>query len=308
MNEPMIIIDLTHEDDDDENNNDENNNKDDMITKNATDINDTNHTQVVTPSYLSNLNMHERDQFITFEETNHIYNIRGNTSYISTTTLIQQFYKKFDADVIIKKMRTGKNWNVNHKNYFMTDDQIKESWELKKNTSATTGTLIHYNIECYYNQLEMQNQSEYIELTHHFPNYLHYIDTVKKYTAYRTEWLVYDDLLQLAGSVDMVYQVHPDNSNEIAIYDWKCIGEMKLTNPYDKMLPPLNHLPDTNYWHYVIQLNIYKYMLEKWYGKIVKEMVLVVLHNSNSTYMLYDVPFLKKEIDDIMNYRMNMIN
>ena len=40
----------------------------------------------------------------------------------------------------------------------------------------------------------------------------------------------------------------------------------------------IEHLPDSNFWHYSLQLNTYKYMLEKNYNKKVNGMYLVCLH------------------------------
>ena len=41
-----------------------------------------------------------------------------------------------------------------------------------------------------------------------------------------------------------------------------------------KMLEPLSHLPDTNYFHYALQLNIYRHILETEYDMRVDGMYL----------------------------------
>jgi hypothetical protein len=68
-------------------------------------------------------------------------------------------------------------------------------------------------------------------------------------------------------------------------------------------------LPDTNFWHYALQLNIYKKILELKYGKVVTDLYLVCLH-PDSTYKTYDrinVPILEKEIADLFEVRKNEI-
>ena len=40
-----------------------------------------------------------------------------------------------------------------------------------------------------------------------------------------------------------------------------------------------------NYGHYALQLNTYKYILEKRYNKVVKELYLLCLHPNNPTYI-----------------------
>ena len=97
---------------------------------------------------------------------------------------------------------------------------------------------------------------------------------------YRTEWMVYHEELKLAGSIDMVYE-NPDGS--LSIYDWKRSKEISKTNGFKKyaLNPCIDYLPDTNYWHYSLQLNTYKAILEAKYGKKVTDLYLVRLHPNN---------------------------
>ena len=50
------------------------------------------------------------------------------------------------------------------------------------------------------------------------------------------------------------------------------------------MKAPLDNLPDTNYWHYSLQLNIYRRILEELYDVVVSELALVVLHPNNRSF------------------------
>jgi hypothetical protein len=71
------------------------------------------------------------------------------------------------------------------------------------------------------------------------------------------------------------------------------------------LTPCIAHLPDTNYWHYALQLNVYKAILEAKYGKTVTGLYLVCLH-PDSPYKTYDrieVPVLEKEIRDLFEVR-----
>ena len=49
------------------------------------------------------------------------------------------------------------------------------------------------------------------------------------------------------------------------------------------MIEGLSHIHDSNYWHYTLQLNIYKYTLETKYDLIVRDLHLVVIHPENDT-------------------------
>ena len=62
---------------------------------------------------------------------------------------------------------------------------------------------------------------------------------------------------------------YTDEADNFYLFDWKRSKQIKKENRYRKGKHPLNHLDDANYWHYALQLNIYKYILEKNY--IIKQ-------------------------------------
>ena len=113
--------------------------------------------------------------------------------------------------------------------------------------------------------------------------------------------------MKLSGSIDMVYE-NPDGT--LMIYDWKRSKEISRINKFDKYaeIYSISHLPDSNFWHYSLQLNTYKVILEKKYGKKVTNLRLVRLHpncleTNEDTYELIDVPILKKEMIDLFSLR-----
>jgi len=69
-------------------------------------------------------------------------------------------------------------------------------------------------------------------------------------------------------------------------------------------------LPDTNFWHYALQLNTYKTIIEEKYGAKVVGLCLVCLHpdNANGSYQIIEVPFLEKEISELFDYRRTMVS
>ena len=121
-------------------------------------------------------------------------------------------------------------------------------------------------------------------------------------TPYRTEWIVYDEEIELAGSIDMIYICK--DTGHLHIYDWKRCKQIKKSNPWQSSHHELlNHIPDTNFWHYALQLNMYKTILERKYNCIVDELWLVCLHpnNTSGTYIKYKVPHLQDEMNAIIN-------
>ena len=68
-----------------------------------------------------------------------------------------------------------------------------------------------------------------------------------RFKAYRTEWIIFDEEIKLAGSVDMCYT---DKEGNYYLFDWKRSKQIIKENNYRKGKYPLNHIDDTNYWHY----------------------------------------------------------
>ena len=96
----------------------------------------------------------------------------------------------------------------------------------------------------------------------------------------------------------------------LVIYDWKRCKEIKKENRFESAKTScVEHLPNSNYWHYSLQLNTYKYLLEKNYGKKVRGMYLVCLHpdNKNKSYQRIKVPNLQKEVKKLMKLRKEML-
>lgn len=252
------------------------------------------------PISLSIKNAHPRDEFITFEEGPHIYTVCGERgTYTSVTTWNHGHFPHFDntsiLDTIMKSKRMA---DPTYKYYGMTREQIQAMWDANRDGAASSGTNMHFDIECYFNGLEVKNES--VE----FAYFMKFVADFPDLKPYRTEWMVYYEELKLSGSIDMVFE-NPDGT--IQIYDWKRCKEIKYDNEYGKgaLTKCISHLPDTNFWHYTLQLNTYKTILEHKYGKKVTGLYLVCLHPDNpyKTYDRIEVPFIDKEMADLVDYR-----
>lgn len=255
---------------------------------------------------LEKKNPHERDANITFEPIAHKYTIcGGHHPYISVTTWIHSHFEPFDADAIITGMMSSPKWSSSHY-YGKTREEIKMVWDKNRDEAALEGTNLHYAIECYYNGAIAPASGI---------AYAYFMNYVKTHAAtfvpYRTEWMVYDEEVRIAGSIDMVYE-DPLGDGSLMIYDWKRTKEIKKTDGFNKFSTTecINHLPDTNFWHYALQLNIYKAIIERNYGKKVTTLMLVCLHpnNKNGDYLLFKVPNLQQEVSDLFELRKKQIS
>jgi len=253
---------------------------------------------------LSQQNPHDRDKNLVFDEPTHKYTITTDptSKYTSVTTWNHSHFPHFDADDIIKKMMMGKNWNSKNKYWGKTPLEIKNEWSANAQSVSGAGTDLHFDIECFMNQKiddesitnpthrDLLNNYESklakgeIQLPNDSEEWQYFLLFVRQYPdlkPYRTEWMIYHEELKLAGSIDMVYEL-ADGS--LMIYDWKRAKEITKTTGFSKyaITESINHLPDTNFWHYSLQLNTYKAILKDKYNKIITNLYLVRLHPNNT--------------------------
>jgi hypothetical protein len=271
---------------------------------------------------LSSLNEHSRDNDIQFEEEGHKYTILTdpNVKYTSVTTWNHSHFPKFDADKVIQNMMKGRNWNPKNKYWGMTPDEIKDQWSNNGASVSGAGTDMHFEIECFMNNPNVMTPYTHNDLYEHYfkstnetnDNYKtlewkYFIEYVRDHpdlTPYRTEWTIYDEELKLAGSIDMVYE-KPNGT--LVIYDWKRAKEITAVNKYNHYATTdcISQYPDSNFWHYSLQLNTYKAILESKYGKKVTELCLVRLHPDaeEKTYELIPVPDMQSSIKELFELR-----
>ena len=266
---------------------------------------------------LSSRNSHPRDKDIQFFEEDHKYVIltEPNVKYTSVTTWNHSHFPKFEADIIIDNMMKSKSWKEGHKYWGLNPEQIKSQWNTNRDAVAGAGTDLHYEIECFNNDkrflFDYTNKELYEiywsdnHLTHdskpiEWQYFINFVRDNPHLKPFRTEWTVYHDDVKISGSIDMIYE-NPDGT--LSIYDWKRAKLITRINNFNKFaLPPqICHLPDSNFWHYALQLNTYKAIIEQKYGKVVKNLFLVRLHPDaeEKNYELIELPDLSTEIKDL---------
>lgn len=262
---------------------------------------------------LALINAHERDSRITFQEEGHVYTVDGMPNvYESVTTVIHHFFEEFDADKVIDKMMASKNWPNNVKYYGKTKDEIKAQWTSAGEYASSMGSKMHLDIEMFFDDEDHHVKYETMEAhSIEFKYFLNFYKkcVIPKIKIYRTEMYVFDEETKICGSIDALFQ---DLNDPTLFYigDWKRSNEIKKHNPWKNGLFPVNHLEDTNYSKYSLQLNLYKYILEKNYNMKIGGMFLIVLHPKNDNYLVEYVNDMGKEIKDIIKYRVStkMVN
>lgn len=232
---------------------------------------------------------HPRDSRLSFEPATHTYRVDGR-EFRSVTTLVGSLFKEFDADKWARLKATPDR----------PAEVLKREWEAKAQAARDLGTLMHDRIEKHYLGIGSDGW-----LTD--PTFRHFDEFTRHYSLhpYRSEWPVFIEEYALAGTVDFL----ADNGDgTLDLWDWKrssklvdSLGRVIDSNRWGgTALPPLQHVPDTSYHHYMLQLSIYRYILETKYGLRIRGAHLGVFHPDNVCFYVVDLPYALAEVKTIL--------
>ena len=102
--------------------------------------------------------------------------------------------------------------------------------------------------------------------------------------------------------------VFKDKDGSLLIYDWKRSKGIKKENRWENATTEcINHIPNSNFWHYSFQLNTYKMILETKYGMKVSGLFLVILHPNQDGWRRIKVPILESEMEDLIGERIEKL-
>ena len=253
---------------------------------------------------LASINAHPRDKRIEFDEPTHRYTVDGVCEgWTSCTTLIHAFFSHFDADAVIKKMMASPKWPQN-KMYGKTAQEIKKEWNDNGARASAQGSRLHLQAEYLYNEAYDMIEPEMKETVQwqYIMNFFNKHD--KDYKMARSEWEVFSEPHKLAGSIDCVFK---KSDGTYAIYDWKFCNKMVMENSWEKGYGPCAHLDNTNYWHYSIQLSVYKWFLTTYYDLNITELALVLINPTNNNYKKYWVNDLRDVVEEMLQCRLQAV-
>ncbi len=265
------------------------------------------------PKYLAQKYPHPLDANIIFVEEPHAYFLvdgerKSCQDVISVTTLVHTFFPGFDSKAQSNQTFASKTFkDTSHRKsnkYFgcKTPEDIAARW----NSWADLGTKLHANIESFF------NHEAYTVIPENEKPFAQFQKLIRdrgfwNYQPFRTEFCVYDPETRVAGQIDFL-GLFPDNN--VVIIDWKRVGNIN-TCCFNRLLGKeptygfgcCGDLENCKYIQYSLQVNIYKYILEKHYGFYVKQMILIQLHPEIKEGNVIICPNLQKWVTKIMATR-----
>ena len=239
---------------------------------------------------LKKKNPHVRDSRLSYNEHTHTYSTDTCHNFRNVTTVSKKPFKGFNANKVA--MRCSQSRNPKYIGKSATT--IKKGWE----NARKNGTLLHHAIELGLNDgyatVDESIESEF----DFFISWMNNKENVG-WEPYRTEWRIFDEELKVAGTLDALFV---DSEGKFHLCDWKrCKAIHKHAYKNSRsVVEGFTHLIDCNFNHYAIQLNIYKYILERCYGVKVSTMRIVNLHPAFKNYQEFLVPEMSQEVQCLL--------
>lgn len=239
-------------------------------------------------------NKHPRDRNIYMDESTHTYYLEGVPISISGTGFLHMFFEPFDSGKtaleLSKKAKPGTKY------YGKSPDEILSMWTV----GTDSGTVMHKNIEDFWNGLiTIDNISD----RNRFGLFQQCYAWLKKIglEPYRTEWIIYDKDYDIAGSIDFVAK-NP-KTNKYWVIDWKRSNQLRRNSFGGKCgLGPCSNIEDCNGYHYQLQVNLYRHILEKYYDIEIEQCCIINLHPNNISPDILIAEDMQDTVREMLQY------
>jgi ATP-dependent exoDNAse (exonuclease V) beta subunit len=231
------------------------------------------------------------DNDITLIEPEHKYILESdpNFEFKSVTEVAAEYFEPFDKLAIATKLVT-----TNVKYSGMEVDELIQNWD----EARDYGTKVHGEIESFINDGISPDTDEAAVAINWLDKY-----KMKSHIEIFSEVRVYSKELKLAGSIDIV--AYDKKSETFEIIDWKTAKTISTTSFDGKMGTHsiTNHLMDCKFVHYSMQLSLYRYLIEKFYGLKVNNQLIAQINKF--TCVAHVADYYRKEVIDIINDQNN---
>ena len=119
-----------------------------------------------------------------------------------------------------------------------------------------------------------------------------------------SEIIIYSEALAIAGTIDLI--VKNNVTGEYDIFDWKTSKKIETTSYGNKMgtHEVTKDVMDCNFYHYSLELSLYRYILETYYGLKIHNQLIAQLHDDGVN--AHVAPYMKDEIIAMLDHKMEL--
>jgi hypothetical protein len=236
---------------------------------------------------------------ITFVESKHEYLIDGeSTKSPSVTRLLKRFKREFEKEKIATRVAKKRG---------ITTQQVLAEWNLNNLYSTTLGSMLHKYIENYYCNKRIKFEGNFDglgfeekqKIGNALPKLIDYFHSFyqdnKHLLCIRNE-LVLGDIndTKVCGMSDML--CYNEITDGLEILDFKTNKKMTKTSPYGNLFYPFDDMTEGEINEYTIQLNTYKYFLEKYTSLKVDKLKIIWFNEVNPSYVVHELADIQPKI------------
>jgi len=226
------------------------------------------------------------DKEIALDKGNHEYRLSSqpDIEFTSVTTFVDQFFEGFDSEKI------AANLVNNVPKYF---DHTVESLIAEWDAARQHGTDVHQEIEDWINDSVEPKEPKAIAGKNWLNSY-----RMKTDMDILSEVIVYSKELRIAGTVDILAKDRVTGKYELI--DWKTSKRIDTVSFKGKVgtSPVTRNVQDCNFNHYALQLSLYRYLLEEYYGIIVNKLLIAQLQDERAHG--YVAPYMRDHIIEML--------
>lgn len=236
---------------------------------------------------------------ITFVEKTHSYLIDGQKSDSpSVTRLLKKFKKEFNKEAAAARVAKRTNTTVK---------QVIADWDLNNLYSTTLGSMLHKYIENYYcnKRVEFEGNfdglgfDEKKKIAENLPKLIDYFQQF--YNDYKHLICVKNEIVlgdmedtKVCGMSDLL--CYNTETDQLEILDFKTNKKMEKSSPYGDLFYPFDDMSEGEINEYTIQLNTYKYFVEKYTSLKIDKLRIVWFNVVNDTYKVFDLADIQPKI------------
>ena len=162
---------------------------------------------------------------------------------------------------------------------------------------ASRGQSFHKDVQLFFEKKHVTN------LSREFYHFLRFVADHSHLETYFIEKTIDISFLKWRGIVDAVFV---DETEQFWLYDWK-----RSKGPDDALIFPTEDLSTIQYSlinSYILQLNIYRIILEAEYDMNIQGLKIVFFHPSLESYKVMEVPRLSSSIErDLVDLRLTQL-
>lgn len=216
---------------------------------------------------------------LNFREDTHTYYVKDKSLSISVSGMIKKYKHPTDWDSVLKA--SAKKWNT-------TPEELSRKWKENGDKACAIGNVAHLFGENYTFDRSLKPSTGYEKAITRFWN-----DLPSYIVPLLVEVKMYHKKKDFAGTADIL--LYNKNTGQVYVADYKTNKDLFKNYKGQTMIGPFNHLLDTPFNHYQLQLSYYQILLEQIEGLKISGRKLIWIKPTGD-YLMYNLEDYTKEL------------